>query len=227
MTEPAASSPQADHPPTHIGPRLRDRRKALGISLRELARRIGVSASLVSQIERDKVNPSVSTLYALARELGLNMGDLFDPQGSTHGGDRWRSRGAPPPIVVPEDRSVINLASGVTWERLTPERDPAVEFLQVTYHVGSESCPADSLVTHGGREYAYVISGRLGVRIDFDEYCVEPGCSITFDASSPHRLWAIGDEPVVAIWVVVGRQRDSRVPAEELIPERGRSQEGL
>ena len=138
------------------------------------------------------------------------MGDLFDADDPASARERRRPPDAPSPIVVPDQRSVINLASGVVWERLTPERDPAVEFLQVTYDVGSESCPADSLVTHGGREYAYVISGRLGVRIDFDEYCVEPGCSITFDASSPHRLWAIGDEPVVAIWVVVGRQRDSR-----------------
>jgi transcriptional regulator with XRE-family HTH domain len=199
MTEPAVAQSPAVH--SHIGPRLRDRREALGISLREIARRIGVSASLVSQIERDKVNPSVSTLYALVRELGLSMGDLFDADGA----NLRRLLRAPAPVVVPEERSVINLASGVTWERLTPEREPRVEFLRVTYDVGSESCPPDSLVTHGGREYAYVISGRLGVRIDFDEYCVEPGCSITFDASSPHRLWAIGDEPVVAIWVVVGR----------------------
>jgi transcriptional regulator with XRE-family HTH domain len=203
MTEPAAAQPPAVH--SHIGPRLRDRRESLGISLREIARRIGVSASLVSQIERDKVNPSVSTLYALVRELGLSMGDLFDADGGAPDAPGHRLPRAPAPIVVPEERSVINLASGVTWERLTPEREPTVEFLRVTYDVGSESCPADSLVTHGGREYAYVISGRLGVRIDFDEYCVEPGCSITFDASSPHRLWAIGDEPVVAIWVVVGR----------------------
>jgi len=208
MSEPAGSTPPHLHSPSQIGPRLRERRKELAISLRELAGRIGVSASLVSQIERDKVNPSVSTLYALARELGLNMGDLFDPDGPARGGRRGAPGGSPP-IVVPERRSVINLASGVVWERLTPERDPTVEFLQVTYDVGSESCPADSLVTHGGREYAYVISGRLGVRIDFDEYSLGPGDSITFDASSPHRLWAIGDEPVVAIWVVVGRQ-DSR-----------------
>ncbi len=211
MTEPAASAPPADHPPSHIGRRLRDRREALGISLREIARRIGVSASLVSQIERDRVNPSVSTLYSLARELGLNMGDLFDPDGSASAGDRRPFSATPAPYVVPEERSVINLESGVVWERLTPEREPTVEFLRVTYDVGSESCPADSLVTHGGREYAYVISGRLGVRIDFEEYCLEPGYSITFDATSPHRLWAIGDEPVVAIWVVVGRQSDTRV----------------
>ena len=53
------------------------------MSLRELARRIGVSASLISQIERDKVNPSVSTLYSLVRELGLGMGDLFSADGWT------------------------------------------------------------------------------------------------------------------------------------------------
>jgi transcriptional regulator with XRE-family HTH domain len=200
-------------PPSHIGPRLRDRRKELGISLREIARRIGVSASLVSQIERDKVNPSVSTLYALVRELGLSMGDLFDTDNVAPVRDARKVHRAPLPVVAPEQRSVINLASGVIWERLTPERDPTVEFLRVTYDVGSESCPADSLVTHGGREYAYVISGRLGVRIDFDEYCLDPGCSITFDASSPHRLWAVGDEAVETIWVVVGRQSDNRVPS--------------
>src|SRR5262245_39647362 len=193
--------------PSHIGPRLRDQRKRLGISLREIARRIGVSASLISQIERDKVNPSVSTLYALVRELGLNMGDLFDTDGS----ELPRPPRAPLPYVMPEERSVINLASGVIWERLTPDRDPAVEFLRVTYNPGSESCPADSLVTHGGREYGYVVSGRLGVRIGFDEYHLEAGYSITFDSTSPHRLWAIGDEPVEALWVVVGRQSDSRI----------------
>ena len=71
------------HEPSHIGPRLRAQREQLGVSLRELARRIGVSASLISQIERDKVNPSVSTLYSLVKELGLGMGDLFSADGWT------------------------------------------------------------------------------------------------------------------------------------------------
>jgi transcriptional regulator with XRE-family HTH domain len=187
------AAPTETHVPSQIGPRLREQRERLGMSLREIARRIGVSASLISQIERDKVNPSVSTLWALARELGLNMGDLFDEE--TAPGDSRRHGAESTPVVTPEQRAVINLASGVIWERLTPERDPSVEFLRVTYDAGSESCPADSLITHGGREYAFVISGQLGVRVGFDEYYLEPGHSITFDATSPHRLWAIGDEP--------------------------------
>lgn len=209
MAPPAAT---VEHLATsHIGPRLREQRERLGMSLREIARRIGVSPSLISQIERDKVNPSVSTLYALTQELGLNMGDLFATEDDGPSSAALADESAP--VVTPEQRAVINLASGVLWERLTPERDPNVEFLRVTYDVGSESCPADSLVTHGGREYAYVMSGRLGVQIGFDEYHLDPGHSITFDASSPHRLWAIGDEPVEALWVVLGRQSDARVPA--------------
>ena len=56
------------------------------MTVREIARRVGVSPSLISQIERDKVNPSVSTLWGLVTVLGLNMGDLFsgrEPQSRT------------------------------------------------------------------------------------------------------------------------------------------------
>jgi transcriptional regulator with XRE-family HTH domain len=184
----------------------------MGLSLREVARRIGVSASLISQIERDKVNPSVSTLYALVQELRLTMGDLFATDDAQLPSGAVRTPlPAVSPLVTPEQRAVINLASGVTWQRLTPSSDPTLEFLHVVYEPGSESCPEDSLVRHGGKEYGYLIAGRLGVRIGFDEHALEPGDSISFDSSSPHRLWTIGDEPAEAIWVVVGRQSDSRL----------------
>jgi transcriptional regulator with XRE-family HTH domain len=194
------------HEVSHIGPRLRAQRELLGISLRGLARRVGVSPSLISQIERDKVNPSVGTLYALVRELGLGMGDLFST-----GEPPPAARTGPGPLVTAGERSVISLASGVTWERLTAVADPGVEFLKVVYAVGSESSPEDSLMRHGGKEYGYVTGGRLGVQVGFERYDLGPGDSISFDSSSPHRLWTIGDEPAEAIWVVVGRQSDGRV----------------
>jgi len=194
-----------------VGSRLRQERERRGISLRELARRVGVSPSLVSQIELDRVNPSVSTLYALVTELGMTMSDVFGdtPQPAPRvvreldGGDDGL-------LTRPGRRRVINLESGVRWERLTPHSDPDMEFLYVTYPVGAESCPPDALVTHGGREYGYVTSGTLGVRVGFDEYQLDAGTSIAFDSSSPHRLWAIGDEPVHAVWVVIGRAADPR-----------------
>jgi transcriptional regulator with XRE-family HTH domain len=194
-----------------VGSRLRAERERLGISLRELARRVGVSPSLVSQIELDRVNPSVSTLYALVTELGMTMSDVFgdNTQRSSSRVVREHSNGEGL-VARPDTRRVINLASGVRWERLTPHSDPDVEFLYVVYPVGAESCPEDALVTHGGREFGYVTSGTLGVRVGFDEYELGPGASIAFDSSSPHRLWTIGSEPVHAIWVVIGRAADTR-----------------
>ena len=192
-----------------VGSRLRAERERLGISLRELARRVGVSPSLVSQIELDRVNPSVSTLYALVTELGMTMSDVFGDSGSEQQVVR-RPRDDDGLAERPDTRRVINLASGVRWERLTPHSDRDVEFLYVVYPVGAESCPEDALMTHGGKEYGYVSSGTLGVRVGFDEYELGAGGSIAFDSSSPHRLWTIGDEPVHAVWVVIGRKADPR-----------------
>src|SRR5919201_4782422 len=206
LSEPAPSS---RFEASKVGSRLRAERERLGISLRELARRVGVSPSLVSQIELDRVNPSVSTLYALVTELGMTMSDVF---GDARPGENVVRplRGGDGLAERPETRRVINLASGVRWERLTPHSDRDVEFLYVTYPVGAESCPEDALMTHGGREYGYVPSGTLGVRVGFDEYELQPGPSVAFDSSSPHRLWTIGEEPVHAVWVVIGRKADPR-----------------
>jgi transcriptional regulator with XRE-family HTH domain len=211
MSEPASSTGRLDRAveASKVGSRLRTERERLGISLRELARRVGVSPSLVSQIELDRVNPSVSTLYALVTELGMTMSDVFGD--SPAGEPVVRQLRADDGLAErPETRRVINLASGVRWESLTPHSDREVEFLYVTYPVGAASCPEDALVTHGGKEYGYVSSGILGVRVGFEEYQLGPGGSIAFDSSSPHRLWAIGDEPVHAIWVVIGREADPR-----------------
>ena len=192
---------------------MREERENRGISLRELARRVGVSPSLVSQIELDRVNPSVSTLYALVTELGLTMSDVFGGAAQQSTPVVRSPRGDDGLVARPGTRRVLNLASGVCWERLTPHSDPDVEFLYVVYPVGAESCPEDALVTHGGREYGYVESGTLGVRVGFGEYELAPGASIAFDSTSPHRLWTIGDEPVHAIWVVIGRAADARADA--------------
>jgi transcriptional regulator with XRE-family HTH domain len=196
---------------SRIGARLRAERQEKGMTVRGIAQLVGVSPSLISQIERDKVNPSVSTLWALVTVLGLNMGDLFAESAAPD------FQADPPPkatglATAPSARATINLETGVQWERLTAGSDSLVEFLSVVYPPGAASCGEDSLVRHSGKEYGYVVSGRLGVCIGFDEYELGPGMAISFDASSPHRLWAIGEQPVEAIWVVVGRQNDSRGP---------------
>ena len=99
----------------------------------------------------------------------------------------------------------IRLGSGVVWERLTTESIRNVDFLFVTYEVGGASSPEDAFQRHSGQEWGYVLSGTLRVTIGFEEFVLGPGDAITFDSGTPHRLANAGDEPVRAVWYVLGR----------------------
>jgi len=192
-----------------IGTRLREERDRVHISQRELARRIGLSASMISQIESGQSKPSVSTLYAIVTELGVSVDDIFSGgNGSaTGGGEDGAESGEPGhgAMVRLEDRHVIDLDSGVRWERLTSHEHEDVDFLHVVYDVGGSSASDEKMMRHPGREYGVVLEGRLGVRLRFEEYALGPGDSIAFDSTQPHRLWNLGNVPVSGIWFVVGR----------------------
>jgi transcriptional regulator with XRE-family HTH domain len=194
-----------------IGTRLREERERVSISQRELARRIGLSASLISQIESGQSKPSVSTLYAIVTELGVSVDDVFRGTNGhvahVHGASEEPIEGPDQgPVVRSDERHVIDLASGVRWERLTSHQREDVDFLHVIYDVGGSSASDTMMMRHPGREYGIVLSGRLGVQLGFERFELEPGDSIGFDSTQPHRLWNLGDEPVHGIWFVVGRE---------------------
>jgi transcriptional regulator with XRE-family HTH domain len=224
-------SPVAATPPFDVGERIRKRRADLKLSVRELARRLEVSPSLISQIERGKASPSVGTLYALTNELRLSMDSLFadqtDPSNASGPepaareplaqNDASGNGSHPPampdsPVVHPDERRRITLDSGVRWERLTQAADPYVDFLYVEYQPGGASCEEGVLMRHSGREYGHVLSGTLELTVGFETHILGPGDSISFESTVPHRLATVGDEPVEAIWFVLGRTGDPRLP---------------
>jgi transcriptional regulator with XRE-family HTH domain len=194
-----------------IGDRLREERVRAGISQRELARRLGLSASMISQLESGMSKPSVGTLYAIVTELNLSLDRIIRGEDFADDAPAADAEEGVSPLVHPEDRQVIDLASGVRWEELSASSEDAVDFLHATYEVGGASTPDHSLMRHHGREYGYVMSGTLGIKIGFQEYELNPGDAISFDSTLPHRLWNKCDEPVHAIWFVVGRDADDRV----------------
>ena len=198
-------------PETGLGPRLRLAREERQLSVRELARRIGCSASLISQIERGISVPSVGVLYSLATELDSSLDHLLfgadsrrpaaasvpDPGGPA-------SRGLGPAIVQRAGcRSIIDLASGVRWERLTPGADAMTDFLEVVYAPGGHSTDERRPLRHDGQEYGLVISGTLQANVGFESYELGPGDSIAFDSATPHEYLNKTRDPVHAIWVVV------------------------
>lgn len=214
-----------------VGRRLRAHRERSQLSLRELARRLGISPSAVSQIETGKSLPSVSTLYAIVSELGMSLDELFSgspprpvaaPKAAGPKSPPRRAKGHRSPVVAEPaaesdgrvqrkgTRKAIQLESGVRWERLTPTSDPDADFLYVVYDVGGSSCQDERFIRHSGREYGLVLSGTLQVTVGFDSYTLGPGDSICFDSTIPHCLTNVGTEPVHGVWFVVGRQDDSR-----------------
>ena len=218
-----------------LGLRLREARQSAKLSLRELARRVDVSASLVSQVELGRTSPSIGTLYALVSELGLSLDAVMqDGQPPNIASSRTSLRIAETPTVngdglslssdgpvtsrVPsavgeelpglleaKDRPKLRV-DGVLWERLTAENDPNVELLRVTYGSGTESCPPDNLMRHGGHEYFHILEGRLNVEAGSSKGTLSAGDSINFVSSAPHRISNPFTEDCIAIWVVVGRR---------------------
>ena len=205
-------------PGTGLGPRLRLVRASRQLSVRELARRVGCSASLISQIERGVSVPSVGVLYSLATELGSSLDYLLFGSGAAPDGVSAETpaadsapavtpepRPAAPPAIVQRgcDRRIIDLASGVRWERLTPQPEAMTDFLEVIYSPGGHSTDERRPLRHDGREYGLVISGTLTANVGFESYELGPGDSIAFDSSTPHEYLNKTGEVVRAIWVVV------------------------
>ncbi|WP_369174070.1 helix-turn-helix domain-containing protein [Streptomyces sp. R28] len=240
-----------------LGARIRHARLARGLSLRGLAREVGVSASLVSQIENGKSQPSVSTLYAITTALGISVESLFDAgeattvrpvaaaPGTAAGAAPGAVAGAAPgpaprtaprtapgaapgaalsaapgtvlhalaafaadpgrrigPLVTPDEREVLELDSGVVWERLGHVPGTDVDFLQVTYRPGGASSSSGGLMRHAGTEYGCLTSGELILTLGFDEYTLRPGDAVCFESTIPHRYRNDGDVPAVGVWFV-------------------------
>ena len=228
-------------PGTGLGPRLRLVRADRQLSVRELARRVGCSASLISQIERGVSVPSVGVLYSLATELGSSLDYLLFGSGAGPGAGRDDGAGADagaradtgagartgsdegvsggpaavpgsrragasePPAIVQRGggRKIIDLASGVRWERLTPGADAMTDFLEVVYSPGGHSTDERRPLRHDGREYGLIISGTLQANVGFESYELGPGDSIAFDSSTPHEYLNKTGDYVHAIWVVI------------------------
>jgi transcriptional regulator with XRE-family HTH domain len=177
-----------------IGQRLREERLRQKIGLREIAARLGVTPSLVSQIESGRARPSVMTLYALVSELNLSLDELF---GTTNTAP-WRSSNS---VKRAHERHTIQLEDGVEWQQLG-RMDGAVELVQITYRPGASGSSQRELIRHSGIEAGILVEGALRVQLGFDTYELQPGDSISFSSAVPHRLYNAGEVPARAIWMM-------------------------
>lgn len=205
-----------------IGVRIRTARESARMSVRELARRVDVSPSHVSQVERGLAKFSVRTLYNVVNELGVSMDSLFDDappvapasdptaDPAADGDDSLEREGI---VLRTRNRPTIPLASGTRWERLTARPESGAEFLEVVYPPVQEAdLDAVSFARHSSREYGIVVQGTLTVQVGFEKSTLGPGDSIVFDSTIPHRFWNETPEEVRCVWFI--REDASREDAQ-------------
>ncbi|WP_017556255.1 helix-turn-helix domain-containing protein [Nocardiopsis baichengensis] len=209
-----------------FGERIRELRTGRGLSLRELAGRLGISASALSQIERGKMRPSVTRLYQILTELDAPMSSAFgeEPADADSGGDGGADGGdtaAPGFPQFPEDpggagapdgvqlvrrdeAATLELDHGVRYRRLSPAGVRGLNYFESVYPPGAFSSQNAEYVRHRGQEIGNVVSGVLTVDVGFETHELHPGDSIMYPSTTPHRISNQGAETAVAIWLNLG-----------------------
>ena len=218
-----------------LGEKLRTARTSKNLSLRELAAKAEVSASLLSQIENGKANPSVRSLHSIADALSVPI-DHFFPGKNGDSSDGIISADGVSNLTASEFRAAQVAAvsaedSGQDIElpapqikspiirgdaRTTIELEGGVTWARLTpdqedgieflqIHYDVGASSGKKMSHHTGREFGLVLEGELQLDLGFERYTLKAGDSVVFDSTTPHRLTNIGQESMRAIWVVINR----------------------
>ncbi|MBM7622807.1 helix-turn-helix domain-containing protein [Sporohalobacter salinus] len=174
-----------------LGKKVRKLRKKNNLTIKELANEAGLSAGMISQIERDKIGISVASLWKIAKALNVYIGYFFDENPAEDN-----------PIVRKDKRKKIKLAnSNAIYELLTPDLSGKIEFLELTIEPGEGSNRRET-ISHEGEECGLIIQGKLLAKLGNQEYILEAGDSIRIDSTRPHRYINIGDIPCISVWAI-------------------------
>jgi transcriptional regulator with XRE-family HTH domain len=169
-----------------MGARIRRRRQQLGMTLHDLAEASGLTKSFVSQIERGRNSPSISTLRGIAAALEVPMFYFFQAEQTTE-----------PVVRLAERRIVTFQNTGVKYEFLTPDLQRNIEMLELRLKPGQHT--GTRPLSHDGEECAVVIQGTMEVEVAGTTYRLEVGDSIYIGALQSHRTHNPGKGTAVLI----------------------------
>jgi transcriptional regulator with XRE-family HTH domain len=175
-----------------LGAVIRGAREDHELTLQSVADRTKLSVSYLSQIERDLLHPSVSTLKNIAQALGIAAGKLMFP------GQRSAKRALVSVQRKGERKRILFPRSSIEYELLTPDLRRKVSLLWLTAKPGADSGPA---LTHEGEDGVVVLNGRISIEIGDVWHELNAGDSIYFSSQLPHRWRNPGRTLAEAIWV--------------------------
>jgi len=187
-------------PVPSVGPRVRALREAMELSLRDLADRSGVSAPMLSQVERGETSPTLSVATRIAAGLDLTLSQLLrlDESGSVS--------------VVRAGEGRAGATGGHRYEILTPPLPG--QRAELTRHTLAPAAftggPGDPPRHEpGARETALVEAGTVSLHIDGERHELAAGDCVTFDADLPHHFENPGKEDAVLLAVLLAGLRRS------------------
>lgn len=176
-----------------IGKTIREFRLARNMSIKELSKKTNLTSSLISQVERNLISPSLNSLTKISGALRVPIVSFFT-----------EATLKPCPITRKKQRkkTVIFSSSHVIYQLLSPDPDRKIEFLSVEIEPEEDENDENELITHSGEECGYVIKGELEVRLGKERYCLKEGDSIYFQSRIPHRFKNTGKGKVISIWAM-------------------------
>jgi len=164
-----------------IGPRVRALREAGGLSLRDLAERSGVSAPMLSQVERGETSPTLAVASRIASGLDLRLSQLL----------RLDESGSVTVVRAAERRGGGSARRGHRFEVLTPPLPgQRVELSRHILSAGAQTGGPGDPPMHepGAREIALVEQGPVVLLIDGERHALDTGDTVTFDADLAHHF---------------------------------------
>ncbi|KRE00917.1 hypothetical protein ASE61_18265 [Bosea sp. Root670] len=187
-TDPAPSDDDA----AQIGQRLRALRTDRKLTILELATKAGLSAGIISQIERGNSNPSISTLQKLRSALGVNLWAFLEREPETNDEPTFVRRR--------ENRPRFVVGPGLlTKELLSPKDNNQLRFMILTLPPGATS---DDVLTGPGDKAGYVLSGRVELAVGNAVAEIREGDSFQFESSIPHHLVNRSSEEAKLVWII-------------------------
>jgi transcriptional regulator with XRE-family HTH domain len=198
----ACMTTTAPEPVSTLGPRIRALREAMDLSLRDLAVRSGVSAPMLSQVERGETSPTLQVATRIAHGLELRLSQLL----------RLDESGAVTVVRAGERRTGPSAGHGHRYEILTPPLPgQRAELSRHTLAAGAVTGGPGDPPMHepGSRETALVESGAVVLHCDGVPLRLGAGDCVTFDADLPHHFENPADTPAVLLAVVSAGLRRS------------------
>lgn len=174
----------------NVGSKIRMLRKSKNLSIVELAKITNLSTGLISEIERDKVVPSINGMLKIVNALDVTMGYFFDEKNDK------------PTVVKKDDRRlIITNDNSRIYELLVPTQNRNIGFVLITLN-NSNTRKKGEKISHEGEECGYVIKGSMKVIIEGEIFILNQGDSIYFDSSKPHVYEHHNEEECISIWAM-------------------------